>query len=78
MVVRTPYVVIGTNDCIRSHVNYYYASFPTFWQFADSGPNPGDQDLFNGDMAGLQRYVLADVLEITISLKDYIWNYKNR
>ncbi|KAH8103959.1 glycoside hydrolase family 25 protein [Cristinia sonorae] len=30
-------------------------SFTTFWQFADSGSNPGDQDQFNGDMAGLQR-----------------------
>ncbi|KZV72822.1 glycoside hydrolase family 25 protein [Peniophora sp. CONT] len=30
-------------------------SYATFWQYADSGPNPGDQDLFNGDLAGLQR-----------------------
>ncbi|KAJ6487716.1 glycoside hydrolase family 25 protein [Mycena sanguinolenta] len=30
-------------------------SFTTFWQYADSGPNPGDQDLFNGDAAGLGR-----------------------
>ncbi|KAJ7665936.1 glycoside hydrolase family 25 protein [Mycena polygramma] len=30
-------------------------SYATFWQYADSGPNPGDQDLFNGDAAGLQR-----------------------
>ncbi|TCD69510.1 hypothetical protein EIP91_007440 [Steccherinum ochraceum] len=30
-------------------------SFTTFWQFADSGSNPGDQDQFNGDMTGLQR-----------------------
>ncbi|KAJ7832083.1 glycoside hydrolase family 25 protein [Mycena olivaceomarginata] len=30
-------------------------SFTTFWQYADSGPNPGDQDLFNGDAAGLKR-----------------------
>ncbi|KAK7044879.1 secreted hydrolase [Favolaschia claudopus] len=30
-------------------------SFATFWQYADSGPNPGDQDLFNGDAAGLKR-----------------------
>ncbi|KAF8162506.1 glycoside hydrolase family 25 protein [Mycena galopus ATCC 62051] len=28
--------------------------FTTFWQYADSGPNPGDQDLFNGDAAGLE------------------------
>jgi len=27
----------------------------TFWQYADSGPSPGDQDYFNGDMAGLRR-----------------------
>ncbi|KAF9443067.1 glycoside hydrolase family 25 protein [Macrolepiota fuliginosa MF-IS2] len=31
----------------------------TFWQFADSGPNPGDQDLFNGDAAGLERMALG-------------------
>ncbi|VDB89354.1 unnamed protein product [Peniophora sp. CBMAI 1063] len=30
-------------------------SYATFWQYADSGSNPGDQDLFNGDLAGLQR-----------------------
>ncbi|KAN0129597.1 Glycoside hydrolase superfamily [Lactarius tabidus] len=30
-------------------------SFPTFWQYADSGPYPGDQDYFNG--GGLQRYL---------------------
>jgi len=30
-------------------------SYATFWQYADSGPNPGDQDEFNGDMAGLMR-----------------------
>ncbi|CAL1699769.1 unnamed protein product [Somion occarium] len=30
-------------------------SFTTFWQYADSGPNPGDQDQFNGDITGLQR-----------------------
>ncbi|KAG7086907.1 hypothetical protein E1B28_002825 [Marasmius oreades] len=29
--------------------------FHTFWQFADHGSNPGDQDSFNGDMAGLKR-----------------------
>lgn len=32
-------------------------SYETFWQSADSGANPGDQDIFNGDMAGLQRLV---------------------
>ncbi|KAA1472409.1 glycoside hydrolase family 25 protein [Dentipellis sp. KUC8613] len=30
-------------------------SYTTFWQYADSGPNPGDQDRFNGDAAGLKR-----------------------
>ncbi|KAH9022149.1 glycoside hydrolase family 25 protein [Lactarius hengduanensis] len=30
-------------------------SFTTFWQYADSGPHPGDQDEFNGDAAGLKR-----------------------
>ncbi|KAF8602579.1 glycoside hydrolase family 25 protein [Ceratobasidium sp. AG-I] len=27
----------------------------TIWQYADSGPNPGDQDVFNGDSAGLTK-----------------------
>ncbi|KAF7763475.1 CAZyme family GH25 [Agaricus bisporus var. burnettii] len=27
----------------------------SFWQYADSGPFPGDQDRWNGDLAGLQR-----------------------
>ncbi|KAJ6582977.1 glycoside hydrolase family 25 protein [Mycena vulgaris] len=30
-------------------------SFTTFWQYANSGLNPGDQDLFNGDANGLKR-----------------------
>ncbi|TFY79115.1 hypothetical protein EWM64_g4896 [Hericium alpestre] len=30
-------------------------SYTTFWQYADSGSNPGDQDRFNGDAAGLKR-----------------------
>ncbi|GJE99572.1 glycoside hydrolase family 25 protein [Phanerochaete sordida] len=34
-------------------------SYETFWQFADSGSNPGDQDIFNGDMAGLKRLALG-------------------
>ncbi|KAF5356890.1 hypothetical protein D9756_006421 [Leucocoprinus leucothites] len=34
-------------------------TFATFWQYADSGPNPGDQDLFNGDVAGLKRFALG-------------------
>jgi len=29
--------------------------YETFWQFADSGKFPGDQDVFNGDAAGLKR-----------------------
>ncbi|KAG0008907.1 hypothetical protein BGZ81_003807, partial [Podila clonocystis] len=28
----------------------------TFWQYADKGKNPGDQDKFNGDTAGLTRF----------------------
>ena len=32
-------------------------SSATFWQYADSGPYPRDQDLFNGDAAGLSQYV---------------------
>ncbi|KAI0290542.1 N,O-diacetylmuramidase [Multifurca ochricompacta] len=31
----------------------------TFWQYADSGPYPGDQDLFNGDAAGLSSIALG-------------------
>jgi hypothetical protein len=31
-------------------------SFTTFWQYADSGPYPGDQDYFNGDATGLKKY----------------------
>lgn len=30
-------------------------SYSTFWQYANSGPNPGDQNIFNGDSAGLRR-----------------------
>lgn len=33
--------------------------FATFWQYADSGPNPGDQDEFNGSLQGLKKYVLS-------------------
>ncbi|CAO3568779.1 unnamed protein product [Mortierella alpina] len=29
--------------------------YHSFWQYADRGPNPGDQDSWNGDFAGLQR-----------------------
>ncbi|KAI9297716.1 glycoside hydrolase family 25 protein [Neoconidiobolus thromboides FSU 785] len=31
-------------------------SFHTFWQYADSGPNPGDQDYFNGSSANLKKF----------------------
>ncbi len=34
------------------------ARYTTFWQYADSGPNPGDQDEFNGSLQGLKKYVL--------------------
>lgn len=30
-------------------------SFTTFWQFADSGTFPGDQDVFNGSADGLKK-----------------------
>ncbi|KAG9242936.1 putative N,O-diacetyl muramidase [Calycina marina] len=30
-------------------------NYHTFWQFADSGVFPGDQDVFNGDLTGLKR-----------------------
>lgn len=29
--------------------------YATFWQYADSGENPGDADLFNGDSTGLSE-----------------------
>lgn len=29
----------------------------TFWQYADHGPVPGNQDLFNGNLAGLKKLV---------------------
>ncbi|KIM62456.1 glycoside hydrolase family 25 protein [Scleroderma citrinum Foug A] len=31
-------------------------SYTSFWQYADHGPNPGDADLWNGDMNGLQHF----------------------
>lgn len=34
-------------------------AFTTFWQYADSGAVPGDQDYFNGDSAGLKRMALG-------------------
>ncbi|KAG5654420.1 hypothetical protein H0H81_002609 [Sphagnurus paluster] len=31
-------------------------TLPAGWSYyADSGPNPGDQNIFNGDSAGLKR-----------------------
>ncbi|KAI6113186.1 glycoside hydrolase superfamily, partial [Pisolithus croceorrhizus] len=34
--------------------------YTSFWQYADSGPNPGDSDLWNGDLSGLHmRWLLA-------------------
>ncbi|KAF9448789.1 glycoside hydrolase family 25 protein, partial [Macrolepiota fuliginosa MF-IS2] len=29
--------------------------YTTFWQYANHGSNPGDQNTFNGDLAGLKR-----------------------
>jgi hypothetical protein len=34
-------------------------SYTTLWQYADSGTFPGDQDLFNGDAAGLSQYCVS-------------------
>jgi GH25 family lysozyme M1 (1,4-beta-N-acetylmuramidase) len=34
-------------------------SYQSFWQFADSGKFPGDQDVWNGDEAGLKRMALG-------------------
>ncbi|KAI6149262.1 glycoside hydrolase family 25 protein [Pisolithus tinctorius] len=34
-------------------------AYTSFWQYADSGPNPGDADLWNGDVSGLQRMALG-------------------
>ncbi|KAI6126075.1 glycoside hydrolase family 25 protein [Pisolithus croceorrhizus] len=31
----------------------------SFWQYADSGQNPGDADLWNGDMDGLRAMALG-------------------
>jgi GH25 family lysozyme M1 (1,4-beta-N-acetylmuramidase) len=33
--------------------------YESFWQYADSGTFPGDQDLWNGDAAGLKRMALG-------------------
>ncbi|KAI1784868.1 glycoside hydrolase family 25 protein [Ganoderma leucocontextum] len=34
-------------------------AYTTFWQYADSGPNPGDQDEFNGSLQGLKDLALG-------------------
>ncbi|EJF57791.1 glycoside hydrolase family 25 protein [Dichomitus squalens LYAD-421 SS1] len=34
-------------------------SYTTFWQYADSGSNPGDQDEFNGTLDGLKKLALG-------------------
>ncbi|RPD55962.1 glycoside hydrolase family 25 protein [Lentinus tigrinus ALCF2SS1-6] len=33
--------------------------YTTFWQYADSGANPGDQDEFNGSLQGLKNLALG-------------------
>ncbi|EPQ50442.1 N O-diacetyl muramidase [Gloeophyllum trabeum ATCC 11539] len=40
--------------------------YETFWQYADSGANPGDQDYFNGDAAGLKRCVHAFSIPVLV------------
>jgi GH25 family lysozyme M1 (1,4-beta-N-acetylmuramidase) len=35
-----------------------WAAF-TFWQYADAGPLPGDQDVFNGSLSALQTFTAA-------------------
>jgi hypothetical protein len=37
-------------------MRWHIYSFTTFWQYANSGPYPGDQDYFNGDATGLHKY----------------------
>ncbi|KAI6013974.1 glycoside hydrolase family 25 protein [Pisolithus microcarpus] len=34
-------------------------AYTSFWQYADSGPNPGDADPWNGDMNGLRAMALG-------------------
>ncbi|KAF7720789.1 hypothetical protein EC973_006076 [Apophysomyces ossiformis] len=31
-------------------------SYHSFWQYADRGSQPGDQDVWNGDIAGLRKF----------------------
>lgn len=38
-----------------------FISYYTFWQYADSGSNPGDQDVFNGSQASLVKYVRGPI-----------------
>jgi hypothetical protein len=38
-----------------SSLVYVYSA--KIWQYADSGPYPGDQDLFNGTLADLKLWV---------------------
>jgi GH25 family lysozyme M1 (1,4-beta-N-acetylmuramidase) len=33
--------------------------YTTFWQYEDSGPNPGDQNIFNGDIISLKKIALG-------------------
>ncbi|KAF9967817.1 hypothetical protein BGZ70_008045 [Mortierella alpina] len=33
--------------------------FHSFWQYESNGPNPGEQDMFNGNSAGLKRMALG-------------------
>ena len=44
---------------MNTPVSYY-----TFWQYADSGPNPGDQDVFNGSQASLVKYAQVSIDQI--------------
>jgi hypothetical protein len=50
----------------------YVSSVFTFWQYASSGTNPGDQDLFNGDAAALKRYQALLVIQEFVSLTFFV------
>ena len=41
---------------VRQYLTFFFFPYRTwtFWQYADSGVNPGDQDVFNGDTSSLQ------------------------
>ena len=51
----------STNPLWITHFDTSVSTLPagwnahTFWQYADSGTFPGDQDYFNGDANGLKR-----------------------